>query len=276
MIDFDVPKPIDTIAADDDMYEKDQTEHYFKVGNSALKSIILAMNLADKISLQSVLDMPCGYGRVLRYIKAKFPQARLTACDIQPEAVDFCVKTFDAAGVYSCKDFQHLCIKHKFDLIWCGSLLTHLNKASWGSLLNFFYAHLEEGGIVLFSSHGRLSVKWLLHGHTEYGLQKEKIPALLRKYKYTGFGYLNYPDNRDYGISIASPSWVLSEVERHFNLKILAYIEAGWDDHQDIVACVRSSNVFEEALFYPASRSTKLQILLQSVMGRIKRKIGSS
>ena len=63
------------------------------------------MDVAD---VKRILDLPCGHGRVLRYLSAAFPEAEITACDIMREGVDFCASTFGAIPVYSQDDPQQI------------------------------------------------------------------------------------------------------------------------------------------------------------------------
>ena len=237
MIDSSIPKPDENISADDTMYEGNTT-HYFSVGRSALKAIIQILNVAGQETIRSVLDLPCGHGRVLRYLRAKFPHASITACDIDRPGVDFCVNTFNAAGLYSQKNIAQVDLGGKYDLIWCGSLLTHLDKGMWGIFIESFSQHLAPHGILVFTTHGRSCIR-LLEEHQTYGLNEKKVPALLIHYKETGFGYANYDHESEYGISMSSPAWVLAELQRHPDLKIIFCLEAGWDDHQDVIACMR-------------------------------------
>src|SRR6185369_2876695 len=115
---------IEEISPHDPMFTANSAGHYFDVSRSALSCIKLALLAADKTQVQRILDLPCGYGRVLRRLKAAFPQAVLTACDRDQDAVDFCALTFGATPVYSYDDHDSLIRSGTFDLIWCGSLLT--------------------------------------------------------------------------------------------------------------------------------------------------------
>ena len=94
--DFFNPNPydvIDVISDFDDMFQGNR-QHYFHVGYSAFYCIKLSIFLANKNlqDIKKILDFPCGYGRVLRVLKAAFPEAQITACDIVRDAVDFCQK----------------------------------------------------------------------------------------------------------------------------------------------------------------------------------------
>ena len=73
---------------------------YLESAASALRCIRLALRTV-RGHPKRILDMGCGYGRVLRAIRAAYPNAEIAACDIVHDAVDFCVEHFDALPVYS-------------------------------------------------------------------------------------------------------------------------------------------------------------------------------
>ena len=85
--------------------------------------------------MSEILDLPCGHGRVMRWLRATFPKASLTACDIDGDGVSFCAETFGARPALSSTDPEDL-VLGTFDLIWCGSLLTHLRPGDWDRWLS--------------------------------------------------------------------------------------------------------------------------------------------
>ncbi len=231
---------IKEISHNDDMFAGNEA-HYFSVGQSALKCIRLALLSAGKgiDEIRSILDLPCGYGRVLRTLKAAFPKAQLTACDLNEEGVRFCEKVLGATPVYSNPKVDRIKLGGKFDLIWCGSLLTHMDKGTWKDFLDLFSGALSFHGILVFSTHGRSVIKKITSGESTYGLEEAKLSNLLDQYRHKGFGYMDYKGNSSYGISVSSPSSVLSLIEKMSDLRLLSYIEKGWDDHQDVVCCIK-------------------------------------
>ena len=104
---------------------------YFSSGYSALFCIRQAVERAGKTSVNSILDFGCGHGRVLRSLAAQFPDATLTALDVNRRGVNFCAKKFGAKPIYSNIDFSNLIFREKFDLICIGSLFTHLDAERW-------------------------------------------------------------------------------------------------------------------------------------------------
>ncbi len=239
---------IQEISPNDQMFVFGK-EHYFHVGESALQCIKIAVLAAGKdfTDIKNILDLPCGHGRVLRMLKVAFPDARITACDLDRDAVDFCARVFGALPVYSEERPDDMQIKDKFDLIWCGSLLTHLNHDRWSEFLNFFNSVLNQGGIIVFTTHGRFSADMIRNGSYTYGLDSIRLKTLLNDYDLTGFGYSDYSHSKNYGISLSSPSYVLSLLEKISDFHFLIYNEQGWDEHQDVISCIK--DVYKQPLF---------------------------
>lgn len=227
------------IASGDEMFTGNR-EHYLAVGRSALRCIELALLAARRspAEVKNVLDLPSGHGRVLRVLRAAFPDASLTACDLAREAVDHCAAAFAARPVYSSPDLRKLELPGRFDLIWCGSLFTHLDEPRWVELLELFAGALEPRGVLVFTVHGRALLERVRTGW-DYGLPVETLRRLARDFERRGFGYADYAGQPDFGISVSSRSFVLSLLERHPELRVVGFTERGWDDHQDVVACAK-------------------------------------
>lgn len=227
------------------MYEG-SLEHYFSVGQSALHCVETAMMAAEKSSFGRILDFASGYGRVLRVLKAAFPQAELTACDITHDAIDFCAGAFGAIPIVSSEDPGKIRFKDKFDLIWCGTLLTQFDRPKFSEFLAFFESILSPGGLLVFTTHGHFVARRLRNGQGDYGMDPIAVSTILNGYETTGFGYADYPNEvlarvgvTKYGICVSKPSWVCSQIESLEKLRLVTYTERAWDNHQDSVACVR-------------------------------------
>jgi trans-aconitate methyltransferase len=135
------------IAPDDAMLEPGEgPAGYFAVAQSALRCLRLAMLAAGREQFQDILDFGCGHGRVLRVLKAAFPDARLTACDLLSAGPDYCASTFGATPVYSSKNPAEVPLHGRFDLIWCGSVLTCIPEAAGMGILELLHGHLSPGG----------------------------------------------------------------------------------------------------------------------------------
>jgi SAM-dependent methyltransferase/CBS domain-containing protein len=236
----DADPMIEEISEADTQYLRGRAS-YFWNGVAALRPIRAALATAGRESVDSVLDFGSGHGRALRALKAAFPQARLTACDLDRDAVDFCARTFGATPVYSHEDPAQVRIDDRFDLIWCCSLLTHVDAPRWPGFLEFFSSLLAPGGVLVFTTHGRrVAADWRA-GKFD-GLTADLSHGLLADYERSGFGYRDYPRWTDYGLSCSRPSWVCGRVERTAGLGLVGYTEWGWS-RQDTVACIRTDAV---------------------------------
>jgi SAM-dependent methyltransferase len=226
------------ISYEDGMYKGDGA-HYFRVGLDAIHRIEEALAAAQITSVKNILDFPCGYGRVLRFLVRRFPAARTTACELMPDAVRFCTQTFGVAGAQSAYELDTLSLGASYDLIWCGSLVTHLDARRTRALLRFFARHLAPGGLLLFTTHGDF-VAGRVHDMADfYGLHHPDIPALVASYRQTGHGYLDYPEAPGYGVSLTAPAWVRAEAQAVGTLREVYFKARGWDEHQDVYGFVR-------------------------------------
>ena len=116
------------ISPNDEMLAGTDYAHYLAVGVSAMQNVHDTLKMHGLSSPSSILDMPCGHGRVTRALRAVFPAADISVCDLNEDGVDFCAKHFDARPFLSSSDFSTLDLGRKFDVIWVGSLITHLPK----------------------------------------------------------------------------------------------------------------------------------------------------
>lgn len=231
------------IYFDDGMYTGDGA-HYYRVGLSAIRCIDEALGRAGIGEVRSVLDMPSGCGRVLRFLIHRFPGARVTACDLQRDAVDFCAATFGATPAYSAPDLDGVSLGARFDLAWCGSLVTHLDAAGILSLLEFFKRHLSPGGLLVFTTMGDYVARRIPTREFDYGLAEDQIPAITGEYARAGFGFRNYPRGSydvasGCGVTLTSPGWVREQVRRAGGWREVYFAERGWDNHQDVFGFVR-------------------------------------
>lgn len=207
---------------------------YFRVGLLALHCVNDVLETAGIREISTILDMACGGGRVLRFLRQRFPDAEITACELQSGPVQFCVRTFDAKRAISSVNLDEISIDRRFDLIWCGSLLTHLRESGIAALLRLFKRHLAPGGIVVFTTHGEPVARTIPAGTFDYGLTPEQKHRIGDAYAATGYGYEDYPYQTDYGISVTSPEWIRARVREVGGLREVLFKESGWNEHQDV------------------------------------------
>ncbi len=222
------------------MYIAGRADHYLRVGLSAIRCIRRAFANPDDLNhVRAVLDFPSGYGRVLRWLRTMFGGARISCGDIDVSALEFCSRTFEVDTVVSSFDVDTITIPGTFDLIWCGSLLTHLDEQRTAAFLRLFYRHLSDKGVCVFTMHGRQSLEWIKSGSVTYGLSDESQGALVTGFEAKGYGYASL-DGDEYGISLAAPPWTDAAARLAGPWKRVLFEEQGWDNHQDVYAFGRA------------------------------------
>jgi hypothetical protein len=236
----DFPFPKIVRMGPEEMLVETNPAHYFSVGKGAVVAIRAGLHRAGMPfdQVKRILDIPSGAGRVMRMLQALWPQAELGACDIYQPGVDFCAETFDAKPIYSTNPITQVKTDGDYDLVWVGSLLTHLGADRWPEMLCWFRDQLRTGGVLIFSSQGQGGMDMLYNGN-DYQLGTDRVAELVGSYQDTGFGYVNYPNVDGYGISFSSLEWIQAQIESVGNLRYVYTAERGWDGHQDVTTCVK-------------------------------------
>jgi SAM-dependent methyltransferase len=226
------------------LHEGKNLELYHFNGLSGLRAIVLAMILNDSDPPRSFMDFGCAYGRVLRYLRAAFPEATLTACDVREDAIAYCAATFGAIPLLSSMRLSEIAIPTTHDVIWMGSVITHFSADDSRLLLTKMLGNLNPGGIVVFSLHGRIYPlevqphRWKILGDADFA-------GALGDYQRTGFGYRDYPGRPGIGASLTSPAWVFDLVASDKDLSF-SYHERGWTGWHDIAVIKKGG---QRALF---------------------------
>jgi len=230
-----------TLHPDDDMIDWSQPhdwqyKHYLSAGLDALR--LVKDFLGERVP-RSILDMPCGYGRELRHFRAAYPDATIYACELEASKTDFCARQFQATPVVSSVDIRSVKFDRTFDLIWCGSLLTHLDESRFRSMLALLSGSLAPEGLAFATVHGRFAPTF--HRHCAPLITDDRFSAIEHDYARRGFGYADYRDGVPYGISLSSPSFVLGSLEEDKSVRVTGYLERGWDGFQDVLVMKKRS-----------------------------------
>jgi hypothetical protein len=232
-----VPGVINEISPLDRQY-RDHPKQYLLWGQRAVHCLRVAMQAGGRDHPGSILDLPSGHGRALRAIRAAFPDARITAWDLDRDAVDFCARVFGAIPVHGEPDPAANTIDERFDLIWCGSLLSHVDAHHWGGFLRLLSQLLSPRGLLVLTTRGRRIAGLMRAGRSRFGLTFREVRMLLDEYGRDGFAHLEGGAGGAEGVSLASPAWVCSQLERFPDLRLVGFTEGGYGD-EDVIACIR-------------------------------------
>lgn len=199
-------------------------KHYQLVGENGWQCISECLQAAH-VTPRTALDLPCGYGRVLRYIVQHVPE--VTASDVIGEAVRFCAQEFHVRPVMSTNNLAFLRLPDHYDLIWVGSLVTHLAPANVGLLLDALSEALTPGGLLVFTTMPEPHRDHL----SEYGPPViHTLPAIRDALDREG----QYFEPRT-ELAFHSAAWVKRMMQDR-PLQPVGHLPRGWDDHQDVWA----------------------------------------
>ena len=153
---------------------------YFEVGEDALRWILTALVGAARPTPRTILDFPSGSGRVTRHLQAFFPTAEIWASDIDQGHLNFCSTQFGVRTRLSPLDPADLAFEVEFDLVFCGSLITHLPEHRTRAALTAISSALSPRGIAVVTLQGRHSLyiqrhKWKYVEDEFFGIAKEQV-----------------------------------------------------------------------------------------------------
>jgi SAM-dependent methyltransferase len=211
-------------------------EHYMKVGRSAVDVIAQAMLLAGKADARKVLDLPCGGGRVTRQLAAFLPQSELYVGDVNKAKVNAVVQSFGATAIDPGIDFS-AAPRPEFDLIWVGSLFTHLNAWLYERAMRWYFGSLAPDGVLVMTTHGRRHENMQA---AQPHVPPERWQPASEAFRASGFGFVPYDpansaDPLEIGTTVNSPSWVMRLVETDPTVRVIGFHEGGWVDAQDVL-----------------------------------------
>lgn len=241
-----LPGVVGRVHRDDAMLYDESDEAvrlYLRAANSAVAALERSLDAAGRTFAEvgSCLDFGCGHGRVLRMLVQRIPSRRITVCDIDAEAVRFCVAEFGVRGFVSSPSLTSPQVG-RHDLIWVGSVLTHLRPDSGVGLLRVLGESLEPGGILVFSTHGQFVYDNLSHLYD--GALADHAEAVAGEVREHGVSFRPYPeafgpyDHEAYGMTFHTEAFLSSTMDRLFSgaVRRLLLEPRGWDDHHDIHA----------------------------------------
>lgn len=223
--------------------DPDGLAHYIRVGGNAMENIEAGLAAAGSgwRDIRSCLDMGCGFGRVLRHIARRIPPHAVTACDLEEEAVRFCAEELGARPLLSTDDLRDLHLPGTYDLIWVGSLFSHLPYADAMVLFDKLGNALTPGGVMCFTTQGASCLDHIAF----YGPMFAPLEADYRaQVAGRGWHYAPYyPSMPRYGIMVYRRDALEDALAALFGprLRLVRFAGRGWDNHQDSWAYQRAA-----------------------------------
>jgi len=162
--------------------------------------------------------------------------------DLDNEGVDFCAAEFGGTGIYSVPDLTKAPLPRGFDVIWVGSLFTHVNREKTFTWLSFLANHLSGHGILVATFHGYFTAQNMPPN------ARVDRDRLRQEFDETGYGFATYPSDDpvqlgEYGFSLSKPSTILDMVDSIPGTRVISYTERGWSHNHDVLAVCRDDRL---------------------------------
>jgi SAM-dependent methyltransferase len=172
-----------------------------------------------------LLDFGCGCGRLAIALVDRFPDLHITGSDIDEEAIRWCQEHLLGQYVLNTALPPMPFKDDSFDVIWCGSVFTHLDEDRQDRWLVELCRLLRPGGILLASLHGP-------------ALWDSRVPLWSRRtLQRNGFLFVTT------GTDASHPDWYQvawhteGYVRRHWGgfVEVIRYMAQGVGGYQDLV-----------------------------------------
>lgn len=212
---------------------------YNFVGESAISVLSAILTLAPAEAAWRVLDFGCGHGRCARHFRAFFPTAQLFFSDVDAEAAKFCAAEFGGNAVVSSADLDNVELPSDLDLIWVGSLFTHIDYTRMQQLFGKLWASLRRHGTLVGTFHGRRAHAV---GSTSRFITEDRWEKIVAGYEKSQCGFECYPGREadSYGVSLIKPEKVLSLGASVRDARLICFSEHAWAGLQDVAAWSRT------------------------------------
>ena len=131
-------------------------EQFIASGEKVVADIEGALGSVGKSMAQArtFLDFGCGCGRLIIALSGRWPDLEITGCDVNERGIVWCQRHLQGSNCVINDPLPPSPFEDgSFDLIWCGSVFTHLDEIrqdSWLAIRRM----LKPGGMLLASVHG--------------------------------------------------------------------------------------------------------------------------
>lgn len=185
----------------------------------------------DPSSISDVLEVGCGYGRIVRELRKRMPSARMHVCDAIEHAARFTATEFGARYMPLLEQAGDK-FDGQFDLVYLLSVYTHLRRDMITANLRKVAAVLKPGAVAVITLQGQDSAE-MAERYKLYWLDKTQLLQSLAR---DGYYYTKYPYYyAEYGMTWFSRA-VFEQLARETapELSLVSFHPMGLDGHQDV------------------------------------------
>ena len=206
--------------------EAEAVSAYFTDGSKS--AAMFADLISEYPGTSRALEFASGYGRVTRHMKHAAPSIDLTACDIHPEANRFVSEDVGVKTIGSSLVPEEFAPTEQYDMAFALSLFSHLPASSWTRWLGALLQAVRPGGIVAFTTHGRITAR-----NESFEIPRDSLL----------FKEISEQDDLEastYGTAYVTAKYAFEQINSLGNARIVDFSEGYWWGHQDLYVIQRT------------------------------------
>jgi SAM-dependent methyltransferase len=197
----------------------------------------------DPSELKTGFDFGCSSGRVLRVLRAAYPETRWRGCDPNRPAIEWAAGNLPGIDFSVSPQYPPLAVGDgEFDLVYAISIWSHFAPSLGARWFAEMHRLLRPGGHLVFTTHGPQSIAfYVAAGKRSPAQAREIIQSMYTRGTWYApeFGYTGDDGvvNPDWGTAFLSPEWVLAELCPQW--RVLEYAPGRNQDNQDVYVLQR-------------------------------------
>jgi SAM-dependent methyltransferase len=187
---------------------------------------------------KNYLDFGCSSGRVVRVLKAAYPESNWLGCDPVMEAIEWAKENLPGIDFFNSLQIPPLPYDdNQFSMVFAISIWSHFSEKAAIAWFKEINRIIEPGGLLIFSTHGLNSLQFHYQHHLKPETDIERAGEVLLE---TGFCYedvfkpgnTNGLDCSDWGNCYILPEWILRNLLGDW--KLLLYQVGRAELNQDV------------------------------------------
>jgi len=191
-----------------------------------------------------ILDFGGAYGRCSRCFVDKFPDATVTVYDRIEECVTFCHNVLGQNVAYTEDEIP----RNYFDLVWCGSVFTHLPEHRWDYTFKLLSDCLKSKGHLVFTTSSEKAIQQIewVTGKPVYGVPIQAKGSFVNNYRKYGYSFAQYPaieaEIEKYGYCQTSLEWNKNFIDKSPYFNFESQEAEAWrslNNCQDVNVCTK-------------------------------------
>ncbi|HED65104.1 MAG TPA: class I SAM-dependent methyltransferase [Planctomycetes bacterium] len=212
---------VDCIHPEDEMYLLNDSmrpegprrrAEYMRTGYEPVLVLdhVLAHSGRTWADIGRLLEFACGFGRTTRFLIQRVPAERIVSSDLLPGSVEWVTDRFGVSGLPSSPDPEKLELGGPFDLIYVGSLFSHLPRGRFEAFLRSLFEALTPEGLLVFTTHGADKIESMPKDPSGFTFHRESESRSL--------------DVDEYGSTFVAPR-VMAEIASGLGIRHIARVD---------------------------------------------------